>query len=385
MIAIADDDIATVGFAASVSSRSESNTTYSLQVRLSEAISENVSIPVSIRGGSANAGSEFWISENPQARSIDLYVPAGQTTVNFEVTLTEDADIERDEYFTLELGQPLNDLGQPSVLQFGEATRHRGTIRNDDVAARVVGVNRTVTEGQGSIDIAVELTGEADEPIEVRLALRGTSDPGSEVFFDDGATKTIPFAPGEQRKGLKIYIADDNRGENDEFVDVVATSSVAIVGDPQRLVITDTDRVRASFATGGSEFSEGQGQFSIPIRVNDVSEFETSVLVQDPRKVEPDLIIIPAGVQEVEYFSDTQNNDGLDHTKYVVFRIVAGFGVEVAPDASHQVKILDDDKRGGSSAISSTRHSSTKAIGTNGLIVRKRRRESSRSGRSPKP
>lgn len=347
VVAIADDDIATVGFAATTFSLSESSTTYSVSVTLDQPVPESITLPVSIRGGTATAGGDYWIGDNPASSSMPLTIPAGLQTAQFTVTVVEDADIERDEYFTLELGQPLNQLGAPSIAQLGPASTHRGVIENDDVAARVVGVAQTVTEGQGSIDIEVQLTGKADEPVEVQLRLRGTSDPGSEVYFDDGPTKTIPFAPGETRKGLKIYIADDNRAEYTEYVDVIATSTVNIIGDPQRLVITDTDRVSASFATSDSRYSEGQGQFPIPIRLSNVAEFDTTVLVKDPRKGDPEFVTIPAGVQQVDYWSDTMNDDGLDHTKYVVFRLVAGIGVDVQPGAAHQVIIDDDDRRGG--------------------------------------
>ncbi|MFK8115270.1 MAG: Calx-beta domain-containing protein, partial [Rubripirellula sp.] len=340
---VQDDDFATLQFVSLGKTLTESSTSFQVEVKLDKVLPETTTFPITLRGGNARLGSDFLIQGASSAR-IELTIPAGETSASFEIEIIEDSQIEPNESFVLGLGQPRNEFGEAGTAVIGSRNQFRTVIRNDDASVVVRGVNRTVTEGQGSIDITVGLSSPMDERVDVTLVLRGTADPGSEVKFDDGARKTIPFFPGETSKGLKLFIVDDDRGgEPVEYAEVVVQAPIPVSGPRRRLTITDTDELNARFASGDSRRFENEGTIRIPIRLNGTSNQETVVLIKDPRRSEPDLVTIPAGVEEIIYEAPLNDNGGFDVTQHILFRLVAGVGVNVDPKQTHDAIVYDDE------------------------------------------
>jgi methionine-rich copper-binding protein CopC len=93
--------------------------TLSFEVRLSNAISEDVTVRYATVDGTATAGTDY------TAKNGILTIPAGQTTATIQIPVLSDTIYELDETLTLKLSQPTN-----AVLLTPQAT---GTILNDDV------------------------------------------------------------------------------------------------------------------------------------------------------------------------------------------------------------------------------------------------------------
>ena len=200
--------------------------------------------------GTAASGADF------VAASGTVIFAAGETSKLVTVIITDDAEVEADETFTLELSNPTN-----TVVGTASAT---ATITDNDVAAEVSVSDVSGTEG-GSATITVVRSGNTTGASTVDYSLMaGTASEGADFTAGSG---TVSFAAGETSKTINVTIVDDGDVEDDETLTVNLSNASAgtnITTASATVTINDNDNP-ATMSIAGSSANENDGTITFTV------------------------------------------------------------------------------------------------------------------------
>ena len=226
-----DDDQPTVSIAdASVTEGDSGTATMTFTVSLSGASDNEVTARWLTSNGTAEenatAGEDYTAVTNGTAT-----IPAGDTSVDIEVTVTGDETDEHDETFTVTLTSATN-AGLSST-----AKTATGTITDDDPEPILyAGVppyeSRNVPEGDAgertTVELIMTLSRASGKTVSVETSVseqgdslvnRTRSARGQDFVYRDYTTLTFP--PGTTEKTVTAVVLGDNKDENVEFVGVI--------------------------------------------------------------------------------------------------------------------------------------------------------------------
>jgi hypothetical protein len=170
---IADNDSATIAFAAASSTAIEATGNHTVQVRLSLPAGGSLTQPVTVNisnpaGGTAGTG-DFTLTTST------LTFPAGSqngATQSIALTLVSDSTMEPDETANLALAIGSDPTGRVSA---GSPAQHVVTITDDPLTASLAGIVYADTNGNGQLDSGeLKLQG-------ITVQLTGTSNTGAAV------------------------------------------------------------------------------------------------------------------------------------------------------------------------------------------------------------
>ncbi len=208
----------------------------SFTITLSTASGREVNVDYTTTDGTATGGVDYTTTTGTAV------IPAGQTNVQVNVPVTDDATYESDESLTLDLATPYN----ASILD----PQGAGTVTNDDpLPAATIG-NATVSEGVGGTTPAtftVTLDRASDSTATVGWSTAdGTATViGSDYVLGSG---TVTFTPGVTSQQFSVDVVGDAVDEYDEtFTVTLSTPSGATVATGTGTgTITDDDRTLTS-------------------------------------------------------------------------------------------------------------------------------------------
>jgi hypothetical protein len=202
-----------------------------LRIRLSAA----AVAPVSLRGttvaGTATAGADFALRDEP------LTVPVGADSATIEVDVAGDVLYEGDESFTVELSELAGAV-------FGDSSAVV-TIVDQDPSPRLAIRDGRVVEADPPADskLVLELTvsGARERSIEVDVALAGcTATPGLDLLPPAATTVAIPA--GTDSTTIELQALADDLFEGDEIAFVrLSNPRGAAVADGEALAIVVND------------------------------------------------------------------------------------------------------------------------------------------------
>jgi len=183
----------------------------SFTISLSTASGQEVDVDYTTTDVTALAGSDY------TTISGTAVIPAGQTSVQVDVPVTNDDTHESDEGLTLDLSSEYN----ASILD-GHAV---GTITNDD-ALPVASIGDTsVAEGNLGLTPAtfdITLAGASDSTVTVDWATAdGTANALTDYVLASG---TATFAPGVTSQQVSVDVVGDVLKESDETFTVVLSN-----------------------------------------------------------------------------------------------------------------------------------------------------------------
>ena len=211
--------------------------------------------------GTAASGADFTDA------SGTVIFAAGETSKTVTVIITDDAEVEADETFTLELSNPTN-----TVVGTASAT---ATITDNDVPAEVSVSDIFVTEG-GSATITVVRSGNTTGASTVDYSLAaGTASEGADFAAGSG---TVSFAAGETSKTINVTIVDDGDIEGGETLTVNlsnASTGTNITTASATVTINDNDNP-ATMSVAGSSANENDGTITFTVtRTGDLGHAST--------------------------------------------------------------------------------------------------------------
>ncbi|MEZ4713577.1 MAG: Calx-beta domain-containing protein [Caldilineaceae bacterium] len=242
-LTIQDDDPApTVQFGAATFTESENGSVAVIEVTLSGPSGQLVSVDYAASNGTATENSDY------ASTSGTLLFSPGETSQTFEVPVLDDTVGEPTE--TIQLA-----LSAPSGATLGSQATATLEIQDNDAEMSAVGfssANYSVSEGDGSASITVELAAASSFAVSVQYSISaGTAVAGSDFV---AATGTLNFAVGETSKTFDVAILDDPEVEGNETVLLTLTGpNNAVLGaqDSATLTINDND---TSGGSGGETY-----------------------------------------------------------------------------------------------------------------------------------
>jgi len=220
----------------------------------------DASAEVDTANGTATAGDDY-------VAIVDgnVTVPAGQTSVQFAVTLIDDTIDESDtETFTVTLSNPTNAaLGDPATAT--------GTINDNDAPPSISAGDASVTEGdEDTTDVNVKLTlsSASEREITIEFATSdGTATAGEDYAANSGSAT---FAPGVTEVTVTLAVAGDVEDEGDEhfFLNLSNPTNATIGDGTGKITILDDDATPAlsiSDATVAEDAVDGEVTLSVTL------------------------------------------------------------------------------------------------------------------------
>ena len=185
---------------------------------------------------------------------------AGELSKSVSIAVTDDADPEGDESFTVT-------LGTPSAGSLGTASSAEALILADDAAGTVSVADVSVNEAAGVATITLTRTGGTGAIGVGYATTNGTAIAGEDYAATSG---TATFAQGATTATFDVPITNDNADEVDETFTVVLTAgagSPAIGRGTATVTIVDNDEPAAI------------GRFDIAPATSAVAEGDTGITV----------------------------------------------------------------------------------------------------------
>lgn len=222
-------------------------------ITLSQSLGVPVTFDVHTDNGTAGEGSDY-VAKALQGQSI----PAGQTLLNFTVSVNGDTTIENHETFTVNL---TNVSGAP--VSKGQA---QGRINNDDTASLSIGdvlVNEG-NSGTSSATFIVRLSAPLPNPVYFNIATSdGTATAGSDYVARSHTNKFMDA--GRTMQAFDVVINGDTTVEpNESFNVTISNVTGAILADGHAVAIISNDD---GAAAPGPGTSSAQGLSSAPVLV----------------------------------------------------------------------------------------------------------------------
>ena len=204
--------------------KENSGTALSFTVSLDPAASKDLSIPYTVTGVDANDINE--------ALSGNVAFKKGDKTKDLTLTAKKDDDVEKDETFTVTLGEA------PDGLSLGDKTTATGIILNDDEKPTLSIMGKDIG------NIAEEPSSDSSTFFDVTLSVvapaGGISIPyavsGSGITQDDFKDKlqgTFSIPAGKTSASFGLQVNDDSNWEEDETFTVTLTAPEGVKLAPE--------------------------------------------------------------------------------------------------------------------------------------------------------
>jgi Ca2+-binding RTX toxin-like protein len=202
---------------------------------LDKAVSNNFTVAYSTANGSATAGTDY------TAASGAVSFVAGQTVQHVTIDIADDATLEADEVFHLNLGSPTG--SGAGMVRIGDGTGTALIGHNDQTASAKPSISVAdikVSEGDGYADFVVQLDAPGTAQVSVNYRVDGLTTGYSDFAFSSG---TLSFAPGVTTQTVRVALVNDSGTETLESFALNLSSPLnAVLADNQALAtIVDDD------------------------------------------------------------------------------------------------------------------------------------------------
>jgi hypothetical protein len=231
-------------FSTSAATVAENVGNYTLQVKLSAAVSGETYVPFSVSGTAAYC-DDFSVAANSLKNVCagpvtgEFHIPAGQTSANVVIAISDDSLDEYNETVVLTLSKPTNaTVGAPSVFTL--------TIEDNDGEPNVSfnSTGQSGAENIGNFAVVVQLSAKSGKDVVVPFHVTDSeNDALNNVDYTlPGGSVTIPA--GSLSTSIIVAIIDDAVDENDEgFIIRMDTPTYAnqMMPDAHTITILDND------------------------------------------------------------------------------------------------------------------------------------------------
>jgi hypothetical protein len=227
-----------------------------------------VSVNYATADGSATAGSDY-----TAAAGTVSFADGDAVSKTFDVAVTNDADFEGDETFTVSLSNATGGakLGTPSSATV--------SITNDDAgpgAIQLSAATYSVAENGGTLTVTVNRVGGSVGAVSVNYATAdGTATAASD--YTAWPATVLSFADGETTKTFDVTILDDAATpvyEGNETFNVSLSNATggATLGTPSSatVTITDNDEAPGTLVLSAATYNVAENGGALTVTVNRV-------------------------------------------------------------------------------------------------------------------
>ena len=252
-------------------SASENAGTMTFEVKLSQAVSEEVTVTYQTSNGTARAGDDY-----TAVSATTLTFPSGTTSQTISVSIVNDAIDEEDETFRVRLSNASNaTIADPEAI---------GTIEDDDPepVLTLTPASQSVSESAGSMAFTVSLGAASAKTVTVNYQTAdGTAESGKDYT---ARSRTLTFAAGTTGpQTISVTIREDALDEEDEtFTVTLSGQSNATIGNASATgTITDNDDPPVLSLTPASQsVSESAGSMAFTVSLGAASAKTVTVNYQ---------------------------------------------------------------------------------------------------------
>ncbi len=341
----------TIHFTSTSSSGNEGETK-NVQVVMSGAHWENVTVQYAASGGTATPGVDY--STSPGS---PLTITPGNTNINLEVTLTSDGSPESPETAIFTLSNPTN-------ATLGANTQHTLTISDVVVGPPVASFStssQTVTEGN-PISVYVTLSSPAVGNVTVNYSYGGSAS-GSD--YNDAGGGAVLIADGQTSNNIYIETVGGDGAEGNESLVLTLESAMGATIHPTNNVHTvtladDGGGSTASFASSSQSATEGDTitatvTLNVPADTGGCTVYYSiggDVDGGDYNDNTGGSIFFDSGESSKDISIEILGTDGTESIEDLVITLTSGDDVTIHPtDNVHTVSISDDGNGGGGECI----------------------------------
>ncbi|MBC8753667.1 hypothetical protein H2O64_03240, partial [Kordia sp. YSTF-M3] len=275
--------------------------------------------------------------------TVTATIPAGQTTVNVSIPITDDV-----------VGEPTEDFTVTGSVASGNTSNPTDsgtvTITDNDTPAMSVG-DVTIAEdgGSASVPVSIDNPSSVDTVVSITTTDNSATDPND--YTTTTVTATIPA--GQTTVNVSIPITDDVVGEPTEDFTVTGTVASGNTSNPTDSgTVTITDNDTPAMSVGDVTIAEDGGSVSVPVSIDNPSSVDTvvSITTTDNSATNPNdyttttvTATIPAGQTTVNVsIPITDDTTGEPTEDFTVTGTVAS-GNTSNPTDSGTVTITDND------------------------------------------
>ena len=226
-VTIYDGKRPTVQWSAATTPVSESAGSVTLTATRTGNTDVTVSAHYATANGSAAAGSDF------TGASGLVTIPAGQTTANITIPITNDNATEPNENFSVKLSSPSANcvLGSPSSETVTIAD-------NEPAVVQFAPAAYSFSEASGKATLTVARTGSLSAAASVKFATSAGTATGGGVDFA-ATTGTVNFAAGQASATINVAIVNDTTPEpNETFKVTLSAATGATIGAKSVATVT---------------------------------------------------------------------------------------------------------------------------------------------------
>ena len=260
----ADEWLPEIQFTTAVSSGDEFITSVNLELSLSGASGDNVTVDYAISGGTAISGTDYTFTDGT------AIVTAGNTTTTIPITIINDNIDETDETIIITLSNPTNAI-------LGTNTTHTYTIIDNDTAGITITESSSSTNlTEGSITdtytIVLDTTPANDVTITITPDTQTTVNP---------STPTFTSLNWNTPQTITITAVDDSEIESDHTSTITHTSSSSDSNYNALSISSITANITDNDFAGGGMPAGFSNSPSSPSPTTDNPEGEFKAVVQN--------------------------------------------------------------------------------------------------------
>lgn len=349
-VTITDDEIPQVSFELANHTINETAGSIKVNVTRTDAGSSPTDITVGLVGtGTATEGADFMYGTE-----VTLTFAGGEgETQNVLIPITDDAIIEGDEFFVLELKSPVN-------ATLGLVNDTVTILDNDSPELNFREVNIVQTEGFQA-EVVVELL--APHPSQaVSCEIRRTGGTATQgVDFVDPFPITLTFPAGNNTpQTIQVSLIDDAIVEPTEFIDLeIAAPQNGTVGIDKRasINIEDNDNPEVEFVVIDQNVFEGDGTAKVIVALsqpNATQDVEVDVMLAGGSATEGQdfdypvvqRIVFPAGTNANQQILVDIIDDNIPEPNEAFTLALKNptAGVTLGAKETHSITIFDNDQ-----------------------------------------
>lgn len=365
-----NDPMPQVSFNISTGSIVENGITANVQVNLSTVSGLDVTVPINIHTSStATSGSDYTTSSS-------ITIPAGSTTANLVVNITDDSTDENDETVVLNLGTPTN-------ATLGAITTHTLTILDNDPPPTVefASASSSGLESVTSVNFTVVLSQASEKTVTVNYATsNGTATAGMDYTATSG---TLTFSPGVTSQTITVSVFNGPMYEPDETFHITLSSptnaGLGTNGTHTYTILNEDPPPTVQFSVASQSVNENVGSVTVTISQSAVSGFNTTVNFSihasstatgggtDYSFTPSSPVTISAGSTSANITFNINNDTLYENDETVVINITSATNADLGTTTTHTLTILNDDPMPQVSFTSGTSVSFSEAVGAYGL------------------
>ncbi|TWT55071.1 Calx-beta domain protein [Rubripirellula amarantea] len=340
--------------------------TLSFDVTLSEASTQDVSIPFTL-SGTATSGVDYTFTASP------LTIVAGQTSFTAVITILNDT-IEEDDQESI-----IVTLGEPTGATLGTDAVFTAIINDNDKLTGTVEFSasgQTVNEDVGTFTFDIVLSNALSSDVTIPFTLSGAATNGVDYTITQSPV-TIPA--GQTLATVTVVVTDDTFDEeNERVIATLGTPTGATLGlmTVHTAIITDNDDSSpvVNIANASQSVSEDAGIVAVTVTL--------SVALSSPVSVPFTLsgtatsgsdysfanspIVIPEGVTTFTAFVTILEDTIIEDPETVVVTLGTPDLAALGSSSVHTITITDNDVTGATPAVnvSVASQSGSESVGT---------------------